>query len=223
MCVIVSAHIPASQFALCDTLEREADVTFELLQHVARQSGELSLVWAYAPSADSASDLVADDSTVADVEVLTTVDGASLLRLEWDPSIRVVISDVVGTQGTVTSASATASGWDLTFLYPDRESVTATHDACERHGVDIELRSIRALSGSRQQSRFDLTESQHETLIAAHEMGYYNVPRDVKLAELAGDMGVSHQTLSERLRRGHRSLVGNALVAKSAAPHVEIE
>lgn len=222
MCVIVTARIPAGQFALRDTLDETPGAAFELVQHVARAAGEMSLVWAMAPDVDSMEEIVRRDSTVADVETLTTADGASLLRVEWDPSMRVVISDVIGTQGTVTSASATSAGWNLQFLFPDREAVTATHNACERHGVDIDLRSIRSLSGSRRRSRFDLTESQHDTLVAAHKAGYYDVPRGVKLADLASDMGVSHQTLSERLRRGHRSLVGNTLINDAASAHMEI-
>lgn len=226
MCVIVTARISAGQFALRDTLSTNPGAAFELVQHVAHRAGALSLVWgtgAGDPESEPIEDVVRADSTVDEVEVLTTADGASLLRIEWDDSMQTVISDVIGTQGTVTSASATPAGWNLQFLFPDREAVTATSQACERHGVDIDFRSIRSLSGSRRQSKFDLTESQHDTLVAAHEAGYYDVPRKVKLAELAADMGVSHQTLSERLRRGHRSLVGSALVGDPAIARVDIE
>lgn len=226
MCVIVTATIPADQFALRETLADTPGVAFELVQHVAHRAGTLSLVWGTVPDGaagdEDIAELVRSDSTVSSVEVLTTADGASLLRIEWDSSMQTVISDIIGTQGTVTSASATAGGWNLQFLFPDREAVADTNHACDRHGVEVDFRSIRTLSGSRRRSKFDLTESQHETLLAAHQAGYYQVPRGVKLAELASEMGVSHQTLSERLRRGHCSLVGNALVGDATSAHVEI-
>lgn len=222
MCVIVSATIPMEQFALRDTLEAVPDAAFELVQHVARLAGDMSLVWAVAPDVEGLLEVVQDDSTVERVEVLTSVDGAFLLSVEWDSSMREVIQDLLGSEATVTSASATASGWHLQLLYPERSAVTETHEACTRHGVDMELQSIRSLSGSRRQSRFDLTESQHDTLVAAHRSGYYDVPRGVTLAELAGDIGVSHQTLSERLRRGHRSLVGSTLMENVETTHVEL-
>lgn len=37
-------------------------------------------------------------------------------------------------------------------------------------------------------------------------MGYYDVPRTVTLTELADSLDVSHQGLSERLRRAHANL-----------------
>lgn len=222
MCVIVTATIPTEQFVLRDTLEAVPDAEFELVQHVARVAGQMSLVWAVAPDVEEVVEVVRDDSTVDTVEVLTTTDGAYLLRVDWVPEMREVISDLIGTEATVTSASATSSGWCLKFLFPERSAVTETHDACSRHGVKMNLESIRSLSGSRQQSLFDLTESQHKTLLAAHNEGYYDVPRGVKLAELAEDLGVSHQTLSERLRRGHRSLVGSTILPHAGKAPVEI-
>jgi predicted DNA binding protein len=222
MCVIVSAHIPPGQFALRDTLAGRPGAAFELVQHVAHGSGTLSLVWALVPDEEDVAAVVRDDATVADVDVLTTADGASLLRIEWEGSMRTIISDVVGAQGTLTSASATTAGWSLQFLFPSREGVTATNDACDRHGVDIELRSIRSFSGTRE-NRYGLTTSQHETMLTAHDLGYYNVPRGVTLADLASRMGVSHQTLSERLRRGHNSLVGNTLAGETSTAHVELK
>ncbi len=58
---------------------------------------------------------------------------------------------------------------------------------------------------------FDLTEGQYEAIRAAHRAGYYDVPRSTKLKELAAELGVSHQSLSQRLRRAHESLVSAAM------------
>ncbi len=49
------------------------------------------------------------------------------------------------------------------------------------------------------------------SLIKAKEMGYYDVPRGISLSELADELGVSHQALSERLRRGHGRLIDRTL------------
>ena len=39
------------------------------------------------------------------------------------------------------------------------------------------------------------------------EVGYFDVPREAKLGDIADRLDVSHQALSERLRRGHANLV----------------
>ncbi len=50
-------------------------------------------------------------------------------------------------------------------------------------------------------------------MLAALEHGYYDVPREASLTDLAERLDVSHQALSERLRRGHGNLVKHALGA----------
>lgn len=52
-----------------------------------------------------------------------------------------------------------------------------------------------------------LSECQREAMRRAYETGYYEVPREASLERDAEDLQVSHQALSERLRRGHRNLV----------------
>lgn len=56
-----------------------------------------------------------------------------------------------------------------------------------------------------------LTVLQKETLELALDQGYYDVPKKASLHDLAADLGVSHQALSERLRRAHRNLAAAAV------------
>jgi len=60
-------------------------------------------------------------------------------------------------------------------------------------------------------SQSGLTQNQYETLVAAINHGYFEIPRDVSMQELSEQLDVSHQALSERLRRAYRSLVASEL------------
>ena len=51
--------------------------------------------------------------------------------------------------------------------------------------------------------------------MTAFEAGYYNIPRDVTSEELAAELDVSHQALSERFRRGHKQLVGQHFITNA--------
>jgi len=42
--------------------------------------------------------------------------------------------------------------------------------------------------------------------------GLYTVPREVELVDIAADLGISHQALSERLRRGIDALIQDTLM-----------
>ena len=44
-----------------------------------------------------------------------------------------------------------------------------------------------------------------------YQEGYYDVPRALELQELADKLDVSHQSLSEQLRRGHETLIASTL------------
>ncbi len=56
-----------------------------------------------------------------------------------------------------------------------------------------------------------LTEPQREAIAEAYRQGYYDVPREISLEELANELDISHQALSERLRRANRVLAGEQL------------
>ncbi|RBI63230.1 transcriptional regulator [halophilic archaeon] len=53
----------------------------------------------------------------------------------------------------------------------------------------------------------DLSERQREALLAAHEAGYYRIPREITTAELADAMDVERRTFEEHLRRAENKLV----------------
>jgi hypothetical protein len=56
-----------------------------------------------------------------------------------------------------------------------------------------------------------LTAAQREAIRAAADRGYFKVPREVSLKELAEQLGVSEQAVSQRLRRGLGNLVAGSV------------
>jgi predicted DNA binding protein len=70
---------------------------------------------------------------------------------------------------------------------------------------------------SAERVRFGLTEEQQEALVESYEHGYYEVPRDLDASALAERLDISHQALSERLRRATGALVEDALLVGATA------
>ncbi|WP_254662883.1 helix-turn-helix domain-containing protein [Haladaptatus sp. W1] len=58
---------------------------------------------------------------------------------------------------------------------------------------------------------------QLEVLQLAAKHGYYDVPRGITLRELADRIDVSHQAVSERIRRAHGHLIGMLSSSASAS------
>lgn len=57
----------------------------------------------------------------------------------------------------------------------------------------------------------DLTVRQREVLAAADEAGYYEVPREGSLSDVADALGLTEATVSAHLRKAERSLVARVL------------
>lgn len=58
---------------------------------------------------------------------------------------------------------------------------------------------------------WDLTPAQEAALLAAFDLGYFEVPKDATATAVADHLNISKSAFLERLRRGQRSLVGQAL------------
>lgn len=95
-------------------------------------------------------------------------------------------------------ATLTAVYRDLTAEY--RVDVVEKHELATptREGP---IRSVDALLPA-------LTDRQRSILQAAHDAGYYRIPRDVTTAELAAEFGLDRRTVEDHLRRAENKLLG---------------
>lgn len=76
--------------------------------------------------------------------------------------------------------------------------------------MTFNIESIQEMEGD-PSGRYGLSEVQYRALTAAVEAGYYQVPREITMEELAAEFDVSHQALSERLRRAVDTLVAHTV------------
>jgi predicted DNA binding protein len=216
MPTIIEATIPVEEFALAETLQRCADATVECEQIVEHPDNTvIPLVWVRNTSADAFEAALNQDATVATATQLAGTDTELLYEMDWSANIQLVLRILTTEGAVILDAVGSAAGWHLRVLFPDRDDVRETHDFCEAHNLTVTIRNIRHLDDEdpRQESvRAGLTVDQHEALTTAYNRGYFEVPRAAELEDVADDIGVSHQALSERLRRGHETLIGETLL-----------
>lgn len=212
MGTIVDATVPTEQFALRDTFDEIPDAEFETVRVVAHEAGHvMPFLWSTASDLDGLQTALERDSTTQNVTRLARSDGRCLYQMEWRAHIRVVVYVLVEEQGTLLGAHGRGDRWKLRVLFPDHDSVSSTYDFCKEYGIDLSIRRVNGVTDSITHGGVGLSEQQHEALTAAYESGYYGVPRKMTLEELATQLDVSHQALSERLRRGHRNVIASTL------------
>lgn len=212
MVTIVRGTIPAEEFALDTTTDRLDDVSFET-ERVVRSGDDaiMPLMWVRGVDRDTIERAFEEDRTVNEVTLLADFGDELLYRMEWIDHIHLLLQMLTNSHATILDAYGRGDKWQIRVLYPDREGFSETHEFCEEHGMTFDVDSIRELEGQ-PSGRFGLTADQYQALVTAVEEGYFSVPRDMTLQELADKFDVSHQALSERLRRGTEALVEDALL-----------
>ena len=206
MSTIVKASVPADQFALAETFEEVPAAEFDAVRLVTHGTERVvPLLWVTNADTSAVYEAMEDDETAADVELVSRRNHDSLFQMHWTTQVRFLTHVLVDEGGAIVSAHGTNHAWTFWVLFPERDAVSTTYDACEEY--DIEIEQIHSLDEARSLGGFHLTDAQFTTVRVALERGYYDVPRETTLEELASDLDVSHQALSERLRRGHRTLI----------------
>ncbi|MFC7096667.1 helix-turn-helix domain-containing protein [Halobaculum marinum] len=170
--------------------------------------------WLSGVPTDDVDAVIDADPSVGDRHLLTKSRGRDLYRLDFaedykSTSTRSVIAEVGGVNEVIT---ADADGWQLKTQFPNREALEHVYGFCARNDIPFTLDRIYEQSDLYDAGGTTLTEIQHETLVAAVELGYLDIPRGASLAELAATLGVSESAASERFRRGTKRLVSEVLL-----------
>jgi predicted DNA binding protein len=221
--------IPPDEFVLRETLNAVPDAEFAC-ERVAEGGPRsvLPLVWARGAEHAELDAALAGDPSVERASLLAEAEDRWLYQIEWAGNADILIRTVTNSAGTLLDLSGTDRGWSLHLLYPSRSDFSDAMAFYETHDVPFEIESIRELDADRSREGgiasersgvamdHGLTSKQTEALLLAYERGYFEVPRKTTVEELAEELDVSHQAVSELLRRGCRELLGNTLFVEPA-------
>ncbi|WP_336345468.1 helix-turn-helix domain-containing protein [Halalkalicoccus ordinarius] len=223
MASVAEFRLPTEEFCLAETVPI-TDASFEFVGIIAHDADRvLPLVRATGDERALADldGLLETDPTLESVECIAAMNESRVYRTRWIESIETAVDLILEAGTTVLEANTVDDQWRLRALFPDRESLSQTYERCEEHGLSMTVDRIYGFDDDSHQ-QFGLTGQQRETMLAALEHGYYDVPRESSLTDLAETLDISHQALSERLRRGHGNLVKHALGASDDDDDAEI-
>lgn len=208
---LVRFGIAVEGFALHDTLATLPDAEFECDRTVQTPDrAVMPLVWARGVDRSELEPALDADSSVQQATLVEDCGDEMLYRMEWASRLRVLALALSTGDSLFRDAHGTRNGWTLQVLYSSRSRLSDVSDLCESLDVEISIESIRQLADGHE-NEYGLTDVQMEALAMAHEMGYFEVPRATDLDAVAAELGLTHQSLSERLRRAHDALVQNTI------------
>ncbi|WP_226041821.1 helix-turn-helix domain-containing protein [Natrinema sp. DC36] len=219
MTTIAELSLSTDEFALAETLQQLPALDVRVESVVAEgPTRTVPLVWFSNVDRDDLETALESDPTVAEYRRLleSTEDGELFYRLEYAATVESVCQCVYTDGGTVLDAQVTDGQWTLRLLFPHREELSDAVSAIEDCGVRVDVRRmVEAGQDEELETTAALTEPQQEAIAEAYRQGYYDVPREISLEELANELDISHQALSERLRRANRVLAGEQLDSPS--------
>lgn len=217
--VILEASVPATALAMEETLTKTPEVTLEIERVVAHESGALTpYFWVRGGDLDTFESVIEEDPTVAEVTRLDIHDGGTLYRATWPPETKSVAQAYLNAGAVILEAVGQNDEWELRLRFDTYSQVSEFRDYCDAEDIPYDVTRMYNPSAPKAGGQFGVTPKQRDALVEALESGFYAIPRDESMADLAEELGISQQAFSNRLRRAHGNLVRNVLTIKEFEP-----
>jgi predicted DNA binding protein len=215
MSIIAEFTTPAEEFALGDALATHPEVRVELEKVVPTRKEVLPFFWAWGRNLSAFAETVRDQPVVESLERVDGVEDRILYRVVWADVMTDLGHILRSAKPTVLEASGQDQTWQFELRFADHDDVRSFQSACIDHDISLELQRLHSLTEVDADGSYDLTTEQRETLLTALERGYFEEPRDITLAELADELGLSPTAVSGRMRRAEAKLIARTLVTES--------
>jgi len=212
MSILTAFDVPAEDFLLDWTLGATPEMRIEIERVAVEDESVTPYFWASGGDFETFEAALDDDPTVADSITVEDHDDERLYQVSWERNAEGIIYAVSETGATILEASSEDGSWYVEMLFPDSDSLSTFQDYAAAHDLSFELIWLHQSTHPEALGRYDVTEEQREALVTAYEMGYFKVPGEVSLGELADELGISKNAASARLHRGYSNLVRNTLV-----------
>ena len=209
--LVASFRLDPDAVALSETFERLPDLTLEV-ERIAAHGTESTMpcLWTSGVDFDALDDALAADPSVDAVIETSEFPAEKYYQIDWSDPVERRVDAFIDHEAAVLEATADADGWRLRFRFVTRDQFDAFRTFLAERDYSFSLLDL-AEPDAPGRWRGDVTPAQREALVVANERGYFDVPRRVTTRELAAELSVSHQALSERLRRATGNLVDSTL------------
>lgn len=220
MSVVVEFTVPTDQFPFGSALTTAERMRISLERIVPTSDSLIPFVWAAGEGFESFERHVREDPGVRTFAPLDRLEGHVLYRIEWEDPGGLV--EAIETHGAaVLEAEGDPERWYFRLRFADRDDVGAFYDACTDRGVELDVRGV--YEPTEEGDRDDLTPEQREAITMALRRGYFATPRETTLSDLAADLDISQQALSDRVRRATEKVVRRTLSSSASEGGSESE
>lgn len=208
-----TVSIAVEDFVLPHALEEAPEVAVKA-ERLAAHSRHwvMPCLWIAGGDFDAFDAALEDDPTVEEIVTSTEYDGEKFYQIDWCEEIKKHLDKAVDREGSLLHAETSNGDWNLTIRFATRDQFDEFREYLTEEGIAFQLLDL-AQSTTPQQFMGGLTASQRDALVGAVEEGYFSIPREATMEDVADTLDISTQAASERLRRGVEQFVETMLVA----------
>lgn len=221
MTILVEFSISADRFKLGEFVGEHAGLTAELERIVPTEDQAIPYVWVSGPPASlkqltgelEGSEVTSSVAVIDELTVTSSDDSHYLYRIDWDLAKLDIVQGLVQANGDILEGESLDNYWLLRFRFDDHGQVAMFYQyLADNQITDFTIESIYELtSRSARGEPYGLSPEQREALTLAAMEGYFDSPRGVTLDRIGEQLGISQQAASQRMRRGMRTVILDAL------------
>ena len=214
MSVIVELTVPSEAFELGQILRVEPPAQIALETMVPLGGQPTPFIRSRNDVRETFETSVRGHSSVEDITEVNSHNGETLYALRWNPPPDSFLRTIMEMGAVVLNASGDATQWGLEVRFPDHEKLSAFHNYIIEHDIPIHIDRTYTLSETTEHGhRFDLSQEQREALLLALRKGYFETPSEASLDDLADELGITRQALSNRIRRANEKVLTEVLLS----------
>ncbi|WP_266081252.1 helix-turn-helix domain-containing protein [Haladaptatus caseinilyticus] len=217
MATIIELSLPATNFPLGRLLTAGTETHIEFERIVPVGTNVIPLFWAWNTDLDGFEQRVRAHEQVQELVAIEEVDDRRLYLLNWNIPEDGFFEGFTAAETIIRSAYGYNShAWEFEILFPTQEDLTTFHNHCRENDIQYTLGQLHTLTEAGDHFLDSvLTEKQRDALVLALQRGYFRTPRQITLSELAAELDISQQSLSDLIRRGNEALLEHALLNAS--------
>lgn len=214
MSVIADLRVPATEFELGRILAMDRQVSVVLETMVPMGERTVPFFWVHDHDQDAFEAAVRDHEAVERLRVVETHENRVLYAFRWATDSDDLFAAFRATDAQLLNATGRTNTWEFELRFATHDDLSAFRDSCEDAGISLDVRRIYNPTKPESGPYYGLTHPQREALSTAVTEGYYSIPRQVSTKELAGQLGISDQATTERLRRAIITLTQHTLLTE---------
>ena len=216
MSVFAKFSLDSEEFRLGRALSSPADVTFEVERIVPTDAAVVPFLWVTGTDLDEFERSVRASDAITELVALDQVRDEVLYRVTYTKPRDGVVGAIRAANATVLEADGD-DRWTFRLRFPDHAKLTDFYNYCTAESLPVQFDRIYTLTEDTPSGhRLDLSEPQREALVLAVRRGYFATPSETSLGELADELDITQQALSNRIRRGNEQILCNVLLSSAA-------